>query len=364
MWHRGWRQAGIAVVALAAIACDQTTRPEDGPGFDPDVALADYQVVDDVLASSGWRGFQALNGRMPFRGAAAAVVAVAPLHVPGEAGDARSYALELAGRVGLLGSLGSPSAAPIISDFHRGKTFVYDPGRDEYVVDPDRSGAPATGVRFIVYEAAANGRPDPDREIGHADLVDEGDGSDQDVVLHLIVVVGGSVVLDYRTSVDGGEGVGAVSVDGFLRGDGNRLDFDIDVAGSNREGRARIDVAFEMRVDARGFRVTGSVTGIEEGGEGQGDVELTVRHGPHSIDVDVTGTETRIDGSIHLNGRLFATVTGDPEAPELRGAGGNELTPGEAFVLRRVLDVVEDVFDFLEDLLDPVDELVLLGLIL
>jgi len=57
-------------------------------------------------------------------------------------------------------------------------------------------------------------------------------------------------------------------------------------------------------------------------------------------------------------------VTGDAGDPVIASANGDPLTLGEFLVLRHIVDGVEDVFDFLEDLLDPVDELVILASIL
>ena len=46
------------------------------------------------------------------------------------------------------------------------------------------------------------------------------------------------------------------------------------------------------------------------------------------------------------------------------GQGGEPLTLGEGLVLHRIVDTIEDVFDFFEDLIDPIDELVILGMLL
>ena len=64
------------------------------------------------------------------------------------------------------------------------------------------------------------------------------------------------------------------------------------------------------------------------------------------------------------DGALFATVTGDAEDPVIASATGEPLTFLQLLALRRIVDGVEDVFDFLEDLLDPVDELIILAIIL
>ena len=94
---------------------------------------------------------------------------------------------------------------------------------------------------------------------GHADLIDEGDGSAEDIVLHLIVEQNGSTVLDYRTTLDENANRGALTVHGFLLGDGVRLDFDIEAVGTETEARTTLDVAFDLRIDARDFSITGNV---------------------------------------------------------------------------------------------------------
>jgi hypothetical protein len=91
---------------------------------------------------------------------------------------------------------------------------------------------------------------------------------------------------------------------------------------------------------------------------------LLVRHRGHSMRLDMAGRAGQLDGSVHLDGALFATVTGDAGNPTILGATGKPLRLGEALVLRHIVDTVEDVFDLLEDLVDPVDEIVILGIIL
>jgi len=353
--------AALLALALVAGGCEMGTEPLVEDTFDTQAALEDYEAMQTALQSEAMAGFQVLAGRSPF-GRSSAGIAIAALRPLRDADDGRAFALDLAHR--LVRADAGPTLSPIISDRHRGKTFVYDPVTDDYAVDPDRTGAPATGVRFITYAVDNAGYPIVDEETGYADLIDEGDGSAEDIVLHLQVVEGGSTVLDYRTSLDDTDGAGRLTVAGYLEGDGVRLDFDIEAAGSESAGKSVLDLAFEMRVDARDFAITGGVSGVEDGAEGEGDVNVTVRHRQASIEVDVRGAEGQLDGTFYLNGNLFATVTGDAEAPTFAGAGGDPLTGPEFLVLRQMLDTVEDVFDFLEDLVDPVDELVVLGIIL
>ena len=368
MSTRPRRRPPTIIFALAALAaaCEPGTAPDLDAMLDTDAALADYDAVESLLASPDWEGFRALGGRTPFSASPAAVEMVAALDGVGARGGERAFAAELSGQLAsLAASSGAPGAAPIISETHRGATFVYDPDTDQYVVDPDREGAPATGVRFILYEVDAAGLPVVEDEVGHADLVDEGDASAEDVALRLVVVADGRTALDYRTTLDIGLLWGEITVLGFLEGEnGVRLDFDIGARSTQSPGGGTLDITFDLSVESRGFFITGSVSGMEEGGEDAGEVQLTVRHRQHAIEVDMTGAAGQLDGVILLNDELFATVSGHADSPTILSADGDPLTFEEQLVLHRVVDTVEDVFDFLEDLVDPVDELIFVGIIL
>ncbi len=362
-----WRMTLIlALVAGITAACETGTEPMDGPAFDAEAALADHQALDTLLASHAMDGFRAMARGVTFGslgvGAEFTGQGAAELQLLGSQSGPRVFAArlaELAARVD-----GELARNPIISPFRRGKTFVYDPAVGRYVIDEDREGAPDTGVRFILYEPGLDGRPDPDKEVGHADLIDEGDESAEEISLRLVVSEGETPVLEYRTTVDVLDNGGKITVKGFLQGDNDRLDFDIQVRGTAEDDGASMDVEFEMGIRERDFLITGSVHGAHtDFGEG-GEINLTVRHGTESFSASLRGDEDAIDGTFFLNGDLFATVEGDPDAPTILGASGAELTWAERLVLRQIIDSAEDVFDFFEDLLDPVDELVILALIL
>jgi hypothetical protein len=322
------RRSLPALFAAAALVagCQPSTAPDAPLDFDSYATVSGYEALDSLFASPAFAGFRALEGRTP---------------------------------------LGGPAGAPVISAGHRGVTFVYDPETDQYTPDPEREGAPPTGVRFVLYEVDLSGTPIVDEEIGHADLVDGGDGSAEDVVLDLTAVAYETTILEYRIALDVTQGGGTLRVTGALQDlDGLVLDFDIEATSATVGDGKMLDVAFDLRVDARDFSIVGNVSGMEEGGEGEGDVELTVRHGDDSVRVSASGSGGQIDGSVFVDGALFATVTGDAEDPVIASATGEPLTFLQLLALRRIVDGVEDVFDFLEDLLDPVDELIILAIIL
>jgi len=363
------RRAALLLCSFAIMAagCETGTSPEVDAQFDTEAALADYEALATALGSSDLAGFQALGGRTSLSSAATAFAAVEGLSAGEPGDDGRQFALRLAeGLQNAVVEAGAdgPAATPIISRFHRGATFVYDPTSDDYRVDPDRAGAPETGVRFITYAVDEAGTPILTEETGHADLVDEGDGSAEDIVLHLTVVHMDDTVLDYRTTLDVELDGGALTVAGFLFGDGVRLDFDLELAARESDENTLLDITFDLVVDARDFSITGSVQGIEEGEEGEGEIDITVRHRADSIRVDVHGANGTLEGTVYVNEAIFATVSGPAQDPTFVGATGEPLTWGEFLVLRQIFDTVEDVFDFVEDLVDPVDELVILGIIL
>jgi hypothetical protein len=361
------RLAALWTLAVALAACESGTEPQVEPEFDAEAALADYAAIETALGSSEWAGFKALGARSPFGGTPAAIDVVVGLSAPRAPGGGRAFAIDLAERLtdAWAGATGNgPEAAPIISALIRGTTFVYDPSTDGYVPDPAREGAPEAGVRFIMYALDEAGVPKVDEEIGYADLIDEGDQSAEDIVLRLTVVVTGTTILDYRTTLDQQGDRGALTVRGFLFGDDVRLDFDLELAALRAGNQTTLDVAFELRVDARDFSIVGSVKGIDEGTEGEGDIDVTVRHRNESIRVDVRGRDGMIEGSVFVNGAVFATVRGPVDDPTIVGASGAPLKWREFLVLRQIFDTVEDIFDFLEDLVDPVDDLVILGIVL
>lgn len=363
MTTRTLRLGALTAIACFAAACESTTAPDFGLDFDE--AAADYATLDTLFASAGWAGFQALEGRTPFGASGAAIEAVASLELSARPHGGRTFALQLASRMrDVVASGGTPALAPIISGTTRGKTFVYDPTLGEYVLST-RTGAPATGVRFILYDVDLTGTPIVGEEIGYADLIDEGDASAEDVALRLVVVANSVTVLDYATTLDLGLLQGTLTVEGFVQGeDGPRLDFDIEATGTHFPSYSTLDVSFDLAVDARDFAIVGSVSGVREGVEGEGDIDLTVRHGSRSLRLDVTGTGGQLNGAFSIDGSLFATVAGPASNPTILSADGDPLTTAEIIVLHHIVDVVEDVFDFLEDLVDPVDEIVILGVIL
>jgi hypothetical protein len=357
MWNRRTRSGALLAGALLLAACDDATGPDLTETFDAEAALADYRAMEEILQSGAFAGFRSLDGRTPFSGSAAMGVA-SSLDA-----DPKTFAFEVLRRGRAALDARGPDRAPLISEGNRGSTFVYDPVSDDYVLAPDRDGAPATGVRFILYEVDASGTPIVEREIGYADLIDEGDQSAEKIALRLVGVANGRTHIDYRTTLDGDEARGTLTVAGFIQGDDEpRLDFDVRVAGRNVDGREEIDLDFDLDVASRDFEIDGRVRGMGE--DDAGEIDVKVRHRSDSFQLVASVANRTFEGTIRLNGELFATASGPADDPIFLNAEGGQLSGVEALVLLAIADSVEDVFDLVEDLVDPVDNLVIIGALL
>lgn len=369
MWTH--RRVGMALLAgtlaLTLAACDESaTAPTADRAFDAEGVLTDFEALETTLATDGLASFQALTGRTPFgegTPGAAALRLGSALSTAGASGVGQPYAARLLHRARIARAATRAAGAPVISEGARGTTFVYDPQADRYVAAPERDGAPATGVRFVLYEVDPAGRPVVEREVGYADLIDEGDDSAAAVALRLDVVVDGASVMEYRTTLDGDDGTGTLTVAGFLQ-DADRLDFDIVAAGSREGGREVVDLDFDLHLDARDFHIEGRVRGLENSTGGEGFVDITLRHGEDTLRLDMTTAGGELTGAVTANGATFATVSGPEDDPTFVSGDGDPLTGTELLVLRHLADAVEDVFDLVEDLVDPVDDVVILGILL
>lgn len=365
--HRLTRRTLTTVAATLLVgtaACDSATAPTTAKKIDPAATLADYKAVERVFTTDGWVGLRALGGRSPLA-ASVAVTALRALPQLDGTSSGRRFATSFFRELAASHSTNAPLAKKLISPTNLGRTFVYDPILDQYVVDSKRTGAPSNGVRFILYVVDDAKHPIPSKEIGYADLLDEGTTAGETVVLRLIAVERGKTRIDYRTSVLLGTSSDRIDVNGFaVDDDGTQLDFKIGVVGTQRGGKTLIDATFDLKVVARNFRVQGSVTGVEEGKDGGGAINITAQHGPNSFQVDVTGDGRTIKGTIYLNGKPFVTVSGDAKSPTLIGPSGKPVSEQELQVVAAVIHVVDDVFALVEDLVKPVEKLLLLGWIL
>ncbi|MGQ0767396.1 MAG: hypothetical protein ACT4OZ_17235 [Gemmatimonadota bacterium] len=361
-FSRRARAVFSVAILTGLVACEQATGLDADARLDTEQVLDDYKAMQDVFATSGWAGLQALGGRTPLA-TSGTVRSLRGLPSLAQRGTGREFATGFFRELRSARS-GNTAAVRVISATHLGKTLVYDPGADRYVIS-NRTGAPANGARFVLYETAAGGRPIVSEEIGYADLIDEGANSGSAIVLKLVVVQDGRTLIEYRTRADLGAETAELDVNGYVQDvKGNKLTFSIGVDARNSSGETLIDADFDISLHPNDLQATGRVRGVRENNGGGGKIDLTIRHGANRLVVVMEEKNGQLEGVIRFNGNVFATASGDPRSPTLRNGNGQPLTDGELAVVALVVVWADDVFNLVEDLVRPVGGLLLLGWIL
>jgi len=356
-------RCAAAVVVATALACagDRATSPAPDTSFDASRALGDLDVLGAALRHSTWQSLATMGPRFDLSPLASGVVSTA-----GDlaSADPSQAAVGTAQRLlTLAGSWSSGSAAAngTIPPAALGRTFVYDAAQHKYLPDPTRAGAPPNGVRFILYAVnPITHEPVAGAEVGHADLMDEGTPGASGIALHLVVVSGGTVFLDYRVAMDGSSNGGVLSVSGFVVNGQTRLQFQIGAHGTSGSDAATIDVEFQFALPERGFSVEGRVQGVHAAsGNGHSEsVHLCVATGSAVIGFDALSDGENVDATISVNGHLFATVRGDGRNPEISGDGGRPLSTDELQALGQIVQLAGGALATFGQLLAPVEGIV------
>ena len=355
----------LAVLVAAACTGSDVAGPRDETAFDAPLARTEMQTIDGLLVETAWESFAALGPRFGLTPAATAAVAgageLAAARAPLSALEARSLATASVARVWTAVAANDVAAVAALPPDTKGTTYIWDVAERRYVAAPGRTGAPADGVRFVLYAVnPLTKEPVVAAEIGYADLTDVGLARPSGVGLRLQVVSGITTFLDYTVIADVAGTSGSLSVGGFLTDGTTRLNFDIAARGASGPGGRSGAVDFAFDVAEHGFGATGSVRMTEGSGGQAQQVDLVVRVKDARIRFAMVGNERAVNASIFVNDQRFATVTGDPRQPDVRGAGGRELRPDEAQALGQMLGLADTAFRVLGDLLKPVEAIFVL----
>jgi len=346
-------------LALTAAACsDSPTAPGGGTTLDTQQADANLTSLQGFFDSNSWNSFEALGTRIDNSGVAASLV-------PGlEDVDGSSVAASGRGVArGMLRLLVATQRIPLISNANLGTTFIIDPATGEYAPDPSRTGAPANGVRFILYDVDALGEPDLTSEIGHVDLIDNG-ATTEGISLRLIAEAGGTTFLDYGVMLSGTASAATITIDGFLASQDGRLDFGFTANANENQGQATFDLDATLDVAAEDLHVALSANGVGTDNNGAFDLNLSIQYGSDSIAIEATGDDTTLSATFRVNGAVFATAQGDPNEPVIVGANGEALTADEIRVLDEIINAAEDLLNFFDGLIEPAGGIIALAVAL
>lgn len=338
------RVAAAAVTLAFAAGCGDHGPTSPASLSNPTRAAAQIERLDTVFWSPAYQSYSLALNFTPLAagpvGRMNALLRAGPrLGRPGAAAQLRPE----------LQLWSAASSEVVIPPEIRGKTFEWNQAGWGYV-QTTRPGAPANGVRFILYALNDFGEPSqPLQEIGHADLIDQSASATDRV--RVIVVLGGIPYVDYvatcmpsaagaTATVKGSitDGTHSLDVNGTLALAQNQLVADIayDVNAEDLHARLKLDLAFsptftltlDFRVQLGAELVTVSGTDREtEGGE-SGSLTVRVNEGQFAI----------------------ITITGG-EASYQRAVG--KLTADERAVLDALVRSIGDIFTSFTDLLEP-----------
>lgn len=344
--------AATLLLGLAAACSDSNSEPSTQNPWDGSQVSANVARIERVAATPALESYRLLGQYI----GSAASRAPAPAGAPALQQVTRRLA-ELTG-VGR-----GPQLVPVVRPGVLGRTYVFDAAAKTYVHDPARSGAPANGVRFILYETnAETGAINSAVEIGYADLIDERAASLSSAGLRFKVVSGGVTVLEYSFEVGGLLVAPTLAVNGYMSDGTERVNFELDVSGPawGTGGTAKLDARLE--VPSQNFSVVVTMAAAAGDPNGPATVEMTIKGGSDVIVVKSRVESGQVDATVTLNGKVLATAKGPAANPVLKGEGGRDLTADELAALGQVVAFADGVFKLFGDLLAPAGALLGLAL--
>jgi hypothetical protein len=227
-----------------------------------------------------------------------------------------------------------------------GKTLAWDTASHTYLVDNTLTGAPANGVRILIYSAnILNSQPSlPLHQTGYLELTDESAG--QVSTLGVRLAQGTTMVVDYAVTfariVAGSDTTIAIVSAGFI---------------NDPAGPGRVDFVFGDTLGSARLVFAGQLT-ASDGSQLQASVRENSNSAELSVFVSKGGNGIALDlisaafltGTVNFNGVTVATISGDPNAPTFTAANGHTLTSAQTSGLLEIfggaLLVIGDLTSF------------------
>jgi hypothetical protein len=348
----------VALVSLTLAGCsgDSTSNAP----FNPAGTSADLQAMNATFASPAFASFStfslmfdaALGGSPIVSHTAAAIDIRGKSAADIKAAAARSAQLMM----GLLSrqrmSASAASTGPaFISATYAGKTFVYDPNTTSYV-QSDVAGAPANGVRFLLYavDPISYAPVEPLTETGYVDLIDMSAGSTQ--AARVLVVSGSTTYIDYSVSASTGTTSARISVVGMITDGTNQANINLR---STLTSSAGLTLTYSLDLPQRDVSIDLSVNATDVSQSSSPiTVSLTMR-GPNGT-ITMSGQFTDTAGSlvIRVNGSTFATITTDGTTTTIVKSDGSALSDDENATMEGVFAIQASAFISFDEMLAPV----------
>src|SRR3954471_16587650 len=353
-----WAKRSALMFAAAAVAlsgCGSESAPT--VPFNPAGASADIDAVNTAFSSPTFGEFAALSvnfdaalGGAPLVSSSAAAL---QLHGAGTAERLNAAAARSAERIRRMAPRlrrqgMNASVAAIPAEF-LGKTFIWN--GSAYVVSPE-TGAPAGGVRFILYAIDPVTLLPPAQldRTGYVDLVDMSSGATS--AARVIVVSGTTTYLDYRVNLTATITSARVTVLGFITDGTTEATFNLRSVLTDNG----LTLTHSIDVPQRDLSIDLSMTATGTTQETSAIAMTLDMRGANGW-ARLTGNFTASGATLNvaINGVAFATITAVPGSdPVINGADGQPLTPEEFEALQRLFDFSGGAFLAFDQLMAPV----------
>ncbi len=339
-----------AVLLVAGLtACSKDQGPSE---FNPTGVSADLTTAQGAFNSAATASFEATGGEIAATLGAAGPVVISPKMALLHPTAAQAYAkkvthlLPKASRIN-ASVAGIPSAV-------LGTTFIWDLDSGTYVAS-DLSGAPAQGVRFILYAInPVTGLPVQTLdELGYVDVIDV--STSTTLATHVLVYAEGRTWLEYTISGTGSESSGAVTVEGFASNGVDRVNYSLANTIAQSSNGLVLTLDYSLSVPSRSLTLVYTAT-FGNIAPDQVAVTLDFSISGRNGDVRVSGTYGASGGafSVRVNGEVFATVTITNNAPVVASATGTPLTAEEEASLQSILEFYDGSLGVFDGLFVPV----------
>ena len=316
-------QLSLATLSLTLLAACGDSGPST---FNSTGMNGDLQAVTNVEDDNISQAFDGMEQVLGSDTISLNIASLASQRLSAE--DSRTVATLLrtaTARPAISASMAVPPAAA-------GKTFVWDSASASYVAS-DRTGAPASGVRVILYAEDNTGTiVTPLVETGYVDFTDLSSGSTRKG--RLAAVVSGSTILDYTVTVTGDETQGEIKLDGYLVSAAGRLNVNFDLTGATgADSTTTFTLASALDLPSRNASFDFGMHGTSNSVTNAVHYALseTIKSPNGRLDVSGEGDAgADITLTIKVNGETWATLTGSTLTP----ADGHTLTAEDQQVLK------------------------------
>jgi hypothetical protein len=348
----------VGLVSLTLAGCSGNSS-SDAP-YNPSGTSADLEAMNSTFASPTFASFSTFSLMFDAALGGAPIVSSSAMAIDIRGNGGHSVRVAAARAARRLGAMlikkdkpgGLSAAMMAIPTAVAGKTFVYDVSTSTYVAS-DLSGAPANGVRFLLYavDPVTYLPADPLDQTGYVDITDLSSGTTQ--AARIQVVSGSTTYIDYTVSYSSGATSGRVSVLGYVT-DGIGHSANINLR-STITVSAGLTLTYSLTMPDRevAINLTVSVSDVTLP-DSPINVNLTMR-GPNGT-VTMTGQFAETSGTINvrINGDAFATITTDGTTTTIVRTDGTPMSDEDYVALNGVFQVQSNAFTSFDQMLAPV----------